>query len=484
MSLRARLLIALGYLVALVIVAFAVPLGANLRDRVGNEVRATAPHPGRRARRRRAAADRDARPRAARRAGAARSARPRGRASSWSTAAGACSPTPPTPRRSASTSPAGPSWPRRCGGRPVPGRAALGDARQVDPRHRPAGVQRGRGGRRGAAHAERRRRQRRGPPHRARDRRRRAGRAAGRARRRVPARARDHAPDRAARRRRRHDLLRRPRRARGGRGQPRAALARPLVQPDDRAARPRAARADGVRRRRVAPAPHAAHRACGCGSRRRAPRRTGPTRSATSTPAWRSSTACRQTIDDLLVLSRTGRARGRRARRSTSPRPSPTRAGAGSAPRRRATSPCTPSPTAPAPCGRRAPTSTARSTRCVENAIHYTPAGGHVTVRGAAARRSRCSTTAPASHPGEEDDVFARFHRGSAGRGGAPGTGLGLPIARELMRTLGRRRGARQPARGRHPGHADRPGLYRLFPGRVLTCDRCASGCCGSGSAC
>ena len=42
MSLRARLLIALGYLVALVIVAFAVPLGLNLRDRVGSEVRANA----------------------------------------------------------------------------------------------------------------------------------------------------------------------------------------------------------------------------------------------------------------------------------------------------------------------------------------------------------------------------------------------------------------------------------------------------------
>jgi len=39
-SLRARLLIALGYLVALVIVAFAVPLAINLRDRVGTEVRA------------------------------------------------------------------------------------------------------------------------------------------------------------------------------------------------------------------------------------------------------------------------------------------------------------------------------------------------------------------------------------------------------------------------------------------------------------
>jgi signal transduction histidine kinase len=44
----------------------------------------------------------------------------------------------------------------------------------------------------------------------------------------------------------------------------------------------------------------------------------------------------------------------------------------------------------------------------------------------------------PGLAAGEEEDVFARFHRGRAGRGGsAPGTGLGLPIARELMRAWG-----------------------------------------------
>jgi two-component system, OmpR family, sensor kinase len=72
----------------------------------------------------------------------------------------------------------------------------------------------------------------------------------------------------------------------------------------------------------------------------------------------------------------------------------------------------------------------------VENAIHYTPPGGHVTVvaRGAAID---VLDDGPGLAPGEEDDVFARFHRGRAGRGGAPGTGLGLPIARELMRAWG-----------------------------------------------
>jgi signal transduction histidine kinase len=33
---------------------------------------------------------------------------------------------------------------------------------------------------------------------------------------------------------------------------------------------------------------------------------------------------------------------------------------------------------------------------------------------------------------GEEEAVFARFHRGRAGRAAGPGTGLGLAIAREL----------------------------------------------------
>ena len=36
--------------------------------------------------------------------------------------------------------------------------------------------------------------------------------------------------------------------------------------------------------------------------------------------------------------------------------------------------------------------------------------------------------------PGEEEAVFDRFRRGSAGRRGPSGTGLGLPIARELTR--------------------------------------------------
>jgi two-component system, OmpR family, sensor kinase len=73
----------------------------------------------------------------------------------------------------------------------------------------------------------------------------------------------------------------------------------------------------------------------------------------------------------------------------------------------------------------------------VENALHYTPPGGHVTVRAGDAA-IEVLDDGPGLDAGEEDDVFARFHRGRAGRGGgAPGTGLGLPIARELMRAWG-----------------------------------------------
>jgi two-component system, OmpR family, sensor kinase len=73
----------------------------------------------------------------------------------------------------------------------------------------------------------------------------------------------------------------------------------------------------------------------------------------------------------------------------------------------------------------------------LENAIHYTPHGGHVTVRAHGAA-IEVLDDGPGLAPCEEDEVFARFHRGRAGRGGgAPGTGLGLPIARELMRAWG-----------------------------------------------
>ena len=67
----------------------------------------------------------------------------------------------------------------------------------------------------------------------------------------------------------------------------------------------------------------------------------------------------------------------------------------------------------------------------LENAIAYTPQGSTVTVDTVPG-----GVTVRDHGPGLTGDdaatVFERFHRGSAGRAGAPGSGLGLSIAREL----------------------------------------------------
>jgi two-component system, OmpR family, sensor kinase len=70
----------------------------------------------------------------------------------------------------------------------------------------------------------------------------------------------------------------------------------------------------------------------------------------------------------------------------------------------------------------------------VENALNY--GNGDVEVRsgpGAIEVLDR----GPGLADGERDVVFERFHRGAAGRAGPSGTGLGLPIARELARRWG-----------------------------------------------
>ena len=71
----------------------------------------------------------------------------------------------------------------------------------------------------------------------------------------------------------------------------------------------------------------------------------------------------------------------------------------------------------------------------VENAIAYAP-GTEVLVE-AAANTVRVRDGGPGLTEDEEQTVFDRFHRGSAGRGGPAGTGLGLAIARELARRWG-----------------------------------------------
>ncbi len=69
----------------------------------------------------------------------------------------------------------------------------------------------------------------------------------------------------------------------------------------------------------------------------------------------------------------------------------------------------------------------------VENAIAYASSGTPIAVV-ATAEGLEIRDAGPGLAPGEEDEVFERFHRGRAGRDGPPGTGLGLAIARELTR--------------------------------------------------
>ena len=72
----------------------------------------------------------------------------------------------------------------------------------------------------------------------------------------------------------------------------------------------------------------------------------------------------------------------------------------------------------------------------VENALTYSPGGTTVTLE-AAPGRIAVLDEGPGLASGEEEAVFERFSRGSAGRRGAKGTGLGLAIARELTRQWG-----------------------------------------------
>lgn len=72
----------------------------------------------------------------------------------------------------------------------------------------------------------------------------------------------------------------------------------------------------------------------------------------------------------------------------------------------------------------------------VENALRYSSPGSTVTI-AAAPGRLEVLDEGPGLEPGEEEAVFERFCRGSAGRRGPSGTGLGLPIARELTRQWG-----------------------------------------------
>ena len=95
----------------------------------------------------------------------------------------------------------------------------------------------------------------------------------------------------------------------------------------------------------------------------------------------------------------------------------------------------------------------------VENAIAYGREGGTITI-SADATRIAVLDRGPGFSGGEEEQVFQRFHRGSAGRGGARGSGLGLPIARALVE----RWGGRAYARNRDDGQGGAAVVLELPP--------------------
>jgi signal transduction histidine kinase len=72
----------------------------------------------------------------------------------------------------------------------------------------------------------------------------------------------------------------------------------------------------------------------------------------------------------------------------------------------------------------------------VENALAYSPAGSTVSIVSGPGR-IEVRDRGPGVEPDEREAVFERFHRGRSGLSGAPGSGLGLPIARELSHGWG-----------------------------------------------
>lgn len=72
----------------------------------------------------------------------------------------------------------------------------------------------------------------------------------------------------------------------------------------------------------------------------------------------------------------------------------------------------------------------------VENALLYAGAGGAIEI-ATGAGWVEVRDRGPGLEPGEEEQVFERFHRGGAGRAASAGSGLGLSIARTIARAWG-----------------------------------------------
>ncbi len=72
----------------------------------------------------------------------------------------------------------------------------------------------------------------------------------------------------------------------------------------------------------------------------------------------------------------------------------------------------------------------------LENALLYAGAGRAIEI-ATGAGWVEVRDRGPGFEPGEEEDVFERFHRGGAGRAARAGSGLGLSIARTIARAWG-----------------------------------------------
>ena len=76
----------------------------------------------------------------------------------------------------------------------------------------------------------------------------------------------------------------------------------------------------------------------------------------------------------------------------------------------------------------------------VENALNYSPSGSTVSIEWRTDGKDALVAVldeGPGIDPGEREQVFERFFRGAASRGGAPGTGLGLPVVEALAARWG-----------------------------------------------